>query len=147
MTEFESYVGHNLKNFKRESISFENLPHDIQIIIFSFVGFTPRTNGELREAVKLWISDESEALKKYGHISYWNTQFISDMMDLFLNAESFYEPLNWDTKNVTNMEGLFYDAKLFNQPLNWDTKNVTNMSGMLLKMHNHLINLNLILKK
>ena len=67
MTEFKSYVDHNLENFEEESIYFENkkkLPHDIQIIIFSFVGFTPRTNEELREAVKLWISDESEALKK-----------------------------------------------------------------------------------
>ena len=73
MTEFKSYVDHNLKNFKGERYYFENeknLPHDIQIFIFSFVGFTPRTNEEFREAVKLWISDESEALEKYRHISY-----------------------------------------------------------------------------
>ena len=133
MTKFKSYVGHNFKNFIRKRYYFQNeknLPHDIQIIIFSFVGFTPRTNEELGEAVELWKSDESEALKKYGHISYWNTQYITNMRELFCDAESFNEPLNWDTKKVINMSYMFTNAKSFNQPLDFNTENVTNKRFM-----------------
>ena len=130
MIDFESHVDHNLKFISKESIFEINLPHDLQIIIFSFVGFTPRTNEELREAVDLWINNESEALKKYGHISYWNTQYITNMRELFSDAESFNEPLNWDTKKVINMSYMFTNAKSFNQPLNFNTSKVTNMSLM-----------------
>ena len=102
MIKFKSYVGHNFKNFKRKRYYFQNeknLHHDIQIIIFSFVGFTPITSEELREAVKLWITDESEALKKYGHISYWETQYITDMKNLFKDAENFNDDTcDWHTK-------------------------------------------------
>ena len=100
----------------------KKLPVEIQANILPFLLFTPRTNEELREAVKLWISDESEALKKYGHISYWNTQYITDMSMLFGRAISFNEPLNWNTENVTNMIGMFFGAKSFNRPLNFKSK-------------------------
>ena len=30
-------------------------------------------SNELREAVALWLSDESKALKTYGNISLWDT--------------------------------------------------------------------------
>ena len=49
-------------------ISFENLPHDIQIIIFSFVGFTPRTNEELREAVNEWYENKNKAIIKFKSV-------------------------------------------------------------------------------
>ena len=67
----------------------KKLPDDIQAITLPFLLFTPRTNEELREAVKLWITDESEALKKYGHISYWQTQYVTAMRDLFKNRYKF----------------------------------------------------------
>ena len=108
----------------------KKLPDEIQANTLPFLLFTPRTNEELREAVKLWISDESEALKKYGHISYWETQYITDMSKLFFKT-SFNEPLYWDTRKVTNMKGMFFDAILFNQPLNFtSTEKVTDMSDM-----------------
>ena len=86
----------------------ETLPDEIQAIILPFLLFTPRTNEELREAVKSWITDESEALKKYGHISYWNTQYITYMSGMFHGAESFNQPLNFNTENVNNMTCMFY---------------------------------------
>ena len=67
----------------------ETLPDEIQAIILPFILYTPRTNEELREAVKLWITDQSEALKKYGHITYWQTQYVTDMRYLFKNRYKF----------------------------------------------------------
>jgi surface protein len=37
----------------------------------------------------------------------------------------------WDTSQVTDMSQMFYDAEKFNQPLNnWNVAKVTNMSEM-----------------
>ena len=73
-------------------------------IIKSLVFYQMKDSKELREAVALWLANESTAKTKYGHIG------------------------NWDTSKVTNMNGVFYDAKEFNENIgNWDTSNVTNM--------------------
>jgi len=38
-----------------------------------------KDSDELREAVKLWLDNESTAITKYGHISLWNTSKVTDM--------------------------------------------------------------------
>ena len=100
--------------------------------ISKYIGFTPMTRDELKTAVDFWCDDEEEALKKYGHISNWNVQNITDMTDMFNGCENFNQPLNnWDVSNVTNMSYMFGNCKKFNQPLNnWDVSNVTNMRSM-----------------
>ena len=50
-----------------------------------------KDSDELREAVKLWLTDKSKAITKYGHIG------------------------NWDTSNVTNMNLMFIGETKFNQ--------------------------------
>ena len=100
--------------------------------IMRSVFYLMKDSDELRKAVKLWLTDESKAIIKYGHISLWDTSNITNMNQMFLNANNFNEYIgNWDTSNVTNMKLMFCYAKKFNQDIgNWDTSNVTNMSDM-----------------
>lgn len=49
----------------------------------------------------------------------WNTQNVTDMSEMFLEARSFNQNINsWNTANVTDMSYMFSEARLFNQPLN-----------------------------
>ena len=76
-------------------------------------------------------SNKEKAIIKYGHISNWNTQYITTMSNLFKFKGSFNEPLYWDTKNVTDMSRMFTLATAFNQPIgDWDVSNVADMQGM-----------------
>ena len=81
-------------------------------------------NETLRAAVKEWLDDESNAEKKYGHISDWDTSEVTNMSYMFLGATSFNQPLaKWDVSQVTDMSGMFGGATSFNQPLEkWDGK-------------------------
>ena len=75
----------------------EFLPEDFTI-------FKPNTKEELQEAVNLWCKNKEEAIKKYGHISNWNTSLINDMSELFCRKFNFNDNINaWDVSNVTNM--------------------------------------------
>ena len=93
-----------------------------------------RSDGDIRDAVKLWCSDPAAAEAKYGHISQWDVSHVTDMSMVFKNAHNFNMPLGrWDVSNVTNMYGMFSGAVSFNQPIgNWDVSNVTNMRDMFL---------------
>ena len=97
-----------------------------------YIGFTPMTYEQLKTSVYFWCNKEEETLKKYGHISNWNVQNITDMKGIFYNCLNFNEPLNnWNVSNVTNMYSMYYHCSKFNQPLNnWDVSNVTNMDCM-----------------
>ena len=101
----------------------EYLPDEVLTELKEYIIFKPKTKKELQNAVNLWCIDKNEALIKYGHISLWDTSFITDMSYLFLDKKYFNENINsWDVSNVTNMESMFLSVKsLFNQPLNsWD---------------------------
>jgi len=75
------------------------------------------SNNELREAVKLWLNNESKAITKYGHIRIWDTSNVTNIHYMFSNAINFNKNIgNVDTSKVTNMSYI-----------NWDTSNVTNM--------------------
>ncbi|MDA9267533.1 BspA family leucine-rich repeat surface protein [Salibacteraceae bacterium] len=50
-------------------------------------------NETLRAAVKEWLEDESEAKKKYGHISDWDTSEVMDMSNVFGKVISFNQSL------------------------------------------------------
>ena len=47
-----------------------------------------RSNTDIRDAVNMWCSDPTRALKKYGHISEWNTSRVTNMMLLFNKKRS-----------------------------------------------------------
>jgi len=71
-------------------------------------------------------------------LSTWDTSNVTDMYNVFYNAESFNQPLNsWNVENVTNMGNMFTGAKIFNQPLDsWDVSKVTNMYSMFEQAEN-----------
>ena len=73
-------------------------------------------NQTLKNAVQEWLDNPASSEKKYGHISNWDTSEVTSMEKLFLEAETFNEPLNnWDVSNVKNMNLMFFKASMFNQ--------------------------------
>ena len=102
--------------------------------IMRSVFYKMKDSGELREAVKLWINNESKAKTKYGHISLWDTSNVTNMSSLFWWDSNFNEDIgNWDTSNVKTMGNMFLGAKEFNEDIGgWNTSKVTSMSCMFL---------------
>ena len=94
--------------------------------------FTPISYEELWDAVREWTEYRTDAKVKYGSISTWNTERITDMSSLFHNAYEFDDDIGaWDVSNVTDMNDMFSFAHEFNADIgNWDVSNVTNMCGM-----------------
>jgi len=104
----------------------------------------------LRNAVKLWLSNKRLAINIYGHISRWDVSKVKDFSWLFANiiyisssdggdfrqylgdTTDFDEDLScWNVSNAITMERMFEEAKKFNQPLNnWNVSKVKNMEGM-----------------
>ena len=101
-------------------------------IILSLVFYPMKDSDELREAVTLWLDEESTAKTKYGHIGNWDTSNITDMSFMFFWDSNFNEDIRgWDTSNVTDMSYMFCHASKFNEDIGrWDTSKVTNMSDM-----------------
>jgi surface protein len=93
---------------------------------------TFKDNEEFRQEVRLWFDNRDGCVAKYGHLSNWNIENITDMSRTFIEKEHFNEPIgNWDVSNVTNMSLMFEDVNEFNQPLDsWNVSNVTDMSQM-----------------
>jgi len=100
--------------------------------ILNLQGCKPKTRDELDEAIKMYCSNKSEGINKFGIIGTWNVSNITDMSELFYNKSQFnYDISNWDVSNVTNMCHMFCGCKNFNQPLNdWNVSNITNMHHM-----------------
>ena len=113
----------------------ESLPDVLLTKINEYANYTPKTYQELKIAVNEWCENKDyiyeSVLNKYGHISLWNTENITDMSYLFSNFRFNDDISKWNVSNVTNMNRMFRSTKSFNQPLNdWDVSNVTNMNGM-----------------
>ena len=121
-----------IQNYLVRNIHDRNFPNDINIIIHDFVGYTPKTNFELKKAVNDWCLNKEKAILKYGHISKWNTQNITNMRYLFYYKKNMNENIsNWIVKNVIDMTGMFQNAEIFNKPLSkWDVSNVKEMNCM-----------------
>ena len=64
-------------------VSLKILPDIIIDKIRSYVIFTPKEYSELKKAVDLLWFNNKLACKLYGHISLWNTIYITDMSGLF----------------------------------------------------------------
>ena len=102
-----------------------------------------RTDADIKVAVRAWANPATRAAAEitYGHISDWETSFVTNMEKLFngyahdggdTNMQSFNDDISrWDTSNVTSMVSMFFGAYAFNGDLSrWDTSNVTTMDGM-----------------
>jgi len=89
-------------------------------------------NDTLRQAVNIYVEDEIEGERLYGHINTWLVSNVTNMSYMFYDAQQFNQQLNnWNVSNVTNMSYMFYGAYQFNQPLNsWNVKNALEIMGM-----------------
>lgn len=107
------------------------LPYGIRQLIKEYARAS-FTNETLREAVRLWCTDRTLALQRYGDINDWDVHRVTDMTSLFEEQRSFNDRIDrWDVHNVTSMKKMFSIAEAFNQPLDaWDVRHVTNMFGM-----------------
>ena len=87
---------------------------------------------KLRKAAELWVSNQEEALKEFGHMKGWRTGKMTSMHQLFKDFETFNENVSsWDTSNVTDMNGIFNLAKKFNRDLSsWNTAKVRDFMSM-----------------
>ena len=107
-------------------------PGIINIIQYYTKTYTFESNKELKDAVKLWNTNKEECIKKYGHISDWDTGLVTDMSHLFEYMSDFNQDISgWDTGNVTNMRRMFDNAVSFNQDISgWDTNKVVNRQAI-----------------
>jgi surface protein len=91
-----------------------------------------RSNSDIQAAVNLWCTNSTKALKKYGHISEWNTSKVTTMNELFLDKKNFKDNISkWDVKNVIDMHFMFCGASSFVGDVSlWNVSKVKDMSGM-----------------
>ena len=95
-----------LKKLLNKILSYES---ELYNTIMRSVFYPMKDSEELREAVKLWLNNESIAITKYGHISLWDTSNVTNMIRMFDNAANFNQDISrWDTSAVTNMEIYVY---------------------------------------
>ena len=89
-------------------------------------------NETLRKAITEWGEDKKNTIKKYGHISSWDTSEVTDMYQLFKDAKKFNDDISsWNTAKVTDMGYMFSGASSFNQNIgSWNTAKVTDMGFM-----------------
>ena len=103
-----SVCKHSTHTMKPSNYALRGLLHNIHSYepniyntIMRSVFYPMKDSNELREAVALWLSDESTAKTKYGHISLWDTSNVTNMKYMFLNANNFNGDIGgWDTSNV-----------------------------------------------
>ena len=64
-------------------------------------------------------------------LSAWDTSKVGHMGQMFREASHFNQDIGgWDTSSVINMQQMFHSAVLFNQDIGgWDTSKVTDMSS------------------
>ena len=93
-----------------------------------------RTDTDIHDTVKLWCTNRTTAIQKYGNISDWDVSNVTNMNSLFEWKISFNDDISkWDVSNVTNMEYMFCNAFSFNKDIDeWDVSNVTNMKCMFM---------------
>jgi len=90
------------------------------------------TQGNIKDAVALWVSDNSKALFEYGPIGKWDTSRVTDMAFLFYTKTTFNDNISgWNTSSVTKMQHMFNRARKFNVNIvSWKTDKVTDMCGV-----------------
>jgi surface protein len=102
--------------------------------VLGFGQYVFNTKADLQTAVNFYIDNKSTAISQYGDINTWDVSNITDMYQLFEDANTFNDDISsWDTSNVTSMKRMFYNATSFNQDIgNWNTSNVTSMNRTFL---------------
>ena len=80
-----------------------------------------------------------------GPIGSWDIYAVTDMSELFIEAENKAKPVlgadkfngdlsKWDVLDVMNMQSMFHYASSFNADLSkWDVSSVADMSAMFME--------------
>jgi len=99
--------------------------------------FVPADKEELRDAVRSWDYNASNASRIFGDISNWDVSKVTDMTHMFAQATyshhvpSFNCDLSkWDVSQVTKMFGMFQRSNFTGDLSKWDVSKVTNMDNM-----------------
>jgi len=124
----------------------------VHFVLLFLSGFT---KSSLKDALDLWVTDQSQALITYGPIESWDVGNVTDMSYLLCGwtwnslqvsrgcratMRQFNSDIsNWDMSSVTNMMAMFHSADAFNQPLQqWDVSKVIDMRELF--RHNDVFN-------
>ena len=57
--------------------------------------YTPKTNDELKKTVNKWYKTKNKHTFDKGHISRWNTKYITDMSDTFCRLIYYFYKLSF----------------------------------------------------
>ena len=76
MTSYTLNIINNLQDLQNLLLEINEYESVLFDIIKHLVCYKFKDNEEIKEAVKLWLSNEQEALELYGHISLWDTSKI-----------------------------------------------------------------------
>ena len=85
----------------------------------------------IQDMVDTWLTDQEAAITKYGSIENWDTSRVTDMSNLFKDAETFNADISkWNVSRVTSMKSMFLRASLFNGDVTaWTTSNVVTLES------------------
>ena len=101
--------------------------------------FKPNTNNDLRSAVITCSRLSADCTDgPHGLIGDWDVSGVTDMRDVFSNANSFNsfngDISKWDVSSVTNMGGMFSNAHSFNGYISkWNVSSVVTMDSVFWK--------------
>jgi surface protein len=96
--------------------------------VLGFGQYVFNTKADLQTAVNFYIDNKSTAISQYGDINTWDVSNITDMYQLFEDANTFNDDISsWNTSNVTSMNRTFLDATSFNQDISsWCVTNISS---------------------
>ena len=85
-------------------------------------------NNNFTDAINMWLHAKPLCINLYGHISKWNTKYITNMDYIFSNSTFNDDISNWNVSNVTSMKNMFSCNYNFNYDISkWNVSNVENM--------------------
>ena len=102
---------------------------DIPLDVLKFMNeyiYEELNDNNFKNAIKLWFENEELCIFRYGHISNWKTDKITNMSCAFQDRSEFNEDIsNWNVSNVKDMSLMFENAQKFNQDLSeWNMNNI-----------------------
>ena len=68
-----------------------DIPLDVIKFLNGYITYEEITNKNFEHAIKLWFEDEELCKFKYGHISSWKTENVTNMNRAFYNRTDFNE--------------------------------------------------------
>ena len=92
-----------------------------------------RTDSDIREAVRMWAQNPTEAEIKYGDISQWDTSSVTDMHELFYRSQFNGDISGWNVSSVTNMHSMFAISQFNGDIRRWRLSPGTNTDSMFVR--------------